>query len=170
MSRTRPSFVDYVLRQQFSSIDQPVATLPWAAVEMLLVDDGERRVALGRRIALAAVRAGSTPVAIELVADHLLVTGAGLIYVARLRDAPGEAARSERPEAEANEPARREYYYAATPGRMLDRFVDHAAALTRQAQCVIAIDGRLGRELDFAWPIDTGLRRQLGAHEVLVAR
>ncbi|GAB95277.1 hypothetical protein BJY21_003306 [Kineosphaera limosa] len=158
-------FFDHILRHHFASIEQPVARLPWAAVEVLLVDDGHRRVALGRRMARACshpqTSVGYSVAQVVLVEDHLLVTGDGLLYLARLRDA-GDAAESAA--------ADQESYYVATPARMFDLFVDYSRAMTRQVDCAVTIDCRLDHELDYSWPIDTGLRRELGAHEVMVAR
>lgn len=142
-------FFDLVLRQYYESVEHPAHRMERREIEKLLTDDGRRRLGQAE---VAAVEWGTSEELdrVEIVAEQLLVTPDGLLYAAALRS------------------HRRRLYYLAMPAAPFDAFVDRVRATPRAPGSAAAVDSRLGHELDFPWPLDTGLRRTLGSHEVLI--
>jgi glucose-6-phosphate 1-dehydrogenase len=63
--------------------------------------------------------------------------------------------------------SRRELYYLATPPALFDPFVDQADIAELREGAVVLVDGRLGRDLASAHPMDAALRRILDEHLAL---
>jgi hypothetical protein len=114
---------------------------------LTLTDDVPDRLAQTRRAAIAWGKA-ETPKA-RITSELFVITQRGLMYSARLND------------------ARRELYYLATPPALFDPFVDQADIAELREGAVVLVDGRLGRDLASAHPMDAALRRILDEHLAL---
>lgn len=135
MIQQHSPLIDSILRLHFASIEHPLPRLPWAQVETLLVDDSDRRMSLGRRLATTPHLTDDGPSRSTVVGDCLLVTERGLIYLTRLGSVPRPT--SVDPET----------YYVATPAALFDPFVDYVKDCALRLTCFFTVDGRLDAEL-----------------------
>jgi glucose-6-phosphate 1-dehydrogenase len=65
------------------------------------------------------------------------------------------------------ESSQRALYYLATPSVLFDPFVDQVEATGPHDGAVVGVDGRFGRELACAHPMDAALRHILDEHLAL---
>ena len=120
-----------------------------ALVERLLTlsDDVPDHLAETRGAARAWGKA-ETPNA-RITSELFVITQHGLMYAAGFNE------------------SRRALYYLATPSALFDPFVDQVDTAELRAGAVVAVDGRLGRDLASAHPMDAALRRILDEHLAL---
>jgi hypothetical protein len=113
-----------------------------------LSDDVPDRLAQTRRAAVAwgEAETGNAKIASEL----FVITQHGLIYAAGFYESP-----------------QRVFYYLATPSVLFDPFVDRVEATRLHQGAVVGVDGRFGRELACAHPMDAALRQILDEHLAL---
>jgi hypothetical protein len=105
------------------------------------------RLAQTRRAATAWAKA-ETPNA-RITSELFVITQHGLIYAAGLNE------------------SRRALYYLATPPALFDPFVDQVDTAELREGAVVLVDGRFGRDLTSAHPMDAALRRILDEHLAL---
>ncbi len=143
-------FVDEVLQRHFGPEYSSAARMDRKHVEQLLTDDTRRRVEEARS---AAVEWGKSELAGDVViaSDRLVITSHGLVYAAGM-----SAAGAHRP-----------LYYLATPIELFESMVERVDATSLRQGSVAAVDDRFGHELVYPWPLDTGLRHLLDAHQAL---
>ncbi|MGV9712086.1 glucose-6-phosphate dehydrogenase [Gordonia sp. NPDC003424] len=143
-------FVDEVLQRHFGPEYSSADRIDRHHVEQLLTDDTRRRVEEARD---AAVEWGRSELAGEVViaSDRLVITSHGLVYAAGM-SAPG---------------AHRPLYYLATPIELFESIVERVDDTSLRQGSVAAVDDRFGHELTYPWPLDTGLRHLLDAHQAL---
>jgi hypothetical protein len=118
-------------------------------VERLLTlsDDVPDHLAETRGAALAWGKA-EVPNA-RITSELFVITQQGLMYAAGFNE------------------SRRALYYLATPSALFDPFVDQVDTTELRAGAVVGVDGRLGRDLASAHPMDAALRRILDEHLAL---
>lgn len=177
MSAEFLGFLDEVVQHYRPAGAPGPQAVPRSVVETLLVDDGQRRVELAERVAVAwGVGEAHGPV--DITAERMLITSGGLLYAALLT---GVGSATGRPRPLVDRPAqpagrsivstRRTLLYLASTRAPFDSLVDRIRLLTRDAtSAVAAVDSRFGHELDYVWPLDVGLRRRLDASPVLYQR
>ncbi len=112
-----------------------------------LSDDVPDHLARPRGAAMAWGKA-ETPNA-RITSELFVITQHGLMYAAGFNE------------------SRRALYYLATPSALFDPFVDQVDTAELRAGAVVAVDGRLGRDLASAHPMDAALRRILDEHLAL---
>ena len=120
-----------------------------ALVETLLTltDDVTDRLAQTRCAATAWGNAETLNA--RITSELFVITQHGLMYAARLNE------------------SRRALYYLATPPALFDPFVDQVDTAELHEGAVVVVDGRLGRDLASAHPMDAALRRILDEHLAL---
>ncbi len=120
-----------------------------AVVERLLTltDHVPDTLAQTRCAAMAWAKA-ETP-NVRIASELFVITQHGLMYAAGLSE------------------SRRALYYLATPPALFDPFVDQVATARLHAGAVVVVDGRFGRDLTSAHPMDAALRRILDEHLAL---
>jgi hypothetical protein len=120
-----------------------------ALVEKLLTlsDDVPDHLAETRGAAIAWGKA-ETPNA-RITSEFFVITQHGLMYAAGFNE------------------SRRALYYLATPFPLFEPFVDQVDTAELRAGSVVVMDGRLGRDLASAHPMDAALRRILDEHLAL---
>jgi len=143
-------FVDEVLQRYFGPEYSSGAPMGREDVERLLTDDTRRRVEEART---AAVEWGRTEITgeVAIASDRLVITSHGLVYAAGM-SAPG---------------AHRPLYYLATPPALFESIVERVDVASLRPGAVAAVDDRFGHDLTYPWPLDTGLRQMLDAHQAL---
>ncbi|AZG44707.1 hypothetical protein D7316_01293 [Gordonia insulae] len=143
-------FVDELLQRHFGPEYSSASTMDRTDVELLLTDDTWRRVQESRA---AAMEWGRTEIAgeVAIAADRLVITSHGLVYAAGM-SAPG---------------AHRPLYYVATPVELFESIAERVDPASLPDGAAAAVDDRFGHELTYPWPLDTGLRHLLDAHQAL---
>ncbi|MGC4963287.1 glucose-6-phosphate dehydrogenase [Gordonia sp. DT101] len=143
-------FVDEILRRHFGPEYKSAASMDHQDVERLLTDDTRRRVEEARN---AAMEWGRTEIVgeVAIASDRLVITSHGLVYAAGM-SAPG---------------VQTHRYYLATPIELFESIVGRVDAASLEQRSVAAVDDRFGHELTYPWPLDTGLRHLLDAHQAL---
>jgi len=129
-----------------------MAACPWMGGGLVgrvfaLSDDVPDRLAQTRRAAVAwgEAETGNAKITSEL----FVITQDGLMYAAGFCESPHRL------------------YYLATPSVLFDPFVDQVEATQLPQGAVVGVDGRLGRELACAHPMDAALRHILDEHLAL---
>jgi Glucose-6-phosphate dehydrogenase, NAD binding domain len=129
-----------------------MAAYPWTGGALVgrlfALSDVPDRLAQTRCAAIAwgEAETGNATIASEL----FVITQDGLMYAAGFEESP-----------------RRALYYLATPSALFDPFVDQVEANRPHQDAVVAVDGRFGRELAAAHPMDAALRHILDEHHAL---
>jgi hypothetical protein len=113
-----------------------------------LSDDVPDRLAQTRRAAVAWGEAETGHA--KITSEFFVITQHGLMYAAWFGESPERA-----------------LYYLATPSVLFDPFVDQVEATRLPQGAVVGVDGRFGRELACAHPMDAALRQILDEHLAL---
>lgn len=149
MSEQLNDFFGEIFQRYFRPAIDAYPRMGGALVERLLTlsDDVPDHLAQTRGAAMAWGKA-ETPNA-TITSELFVITQYGLMYGAGFNE------------------SRRALYYLATPSTLFDPFVDQVDTAERRAGAVVAVDGRWGRDLSSAHPMDAALRRMLDEHLAL---
>jgi hypothetical protein len=113
-----------------------------------LSDDVPDRLAQTRRAAVAWGESETRNA--KITSELFVITQHGLMYAAGFYESP-----------------QRTLYYLATPSVLFDPFVDQVETTRLHQGAVVGVDGRFGRELACAHPMDAALRQILDEHLAL---
>ena len=113
-----------------------------------LSDDVPDRLAQTRRAAVAWGESETRNA--KITSELFVITQHGLMYAAGFYESPQRA-----------------LYYLATPSVLFDPFVDQVETTRLPHDAVVGVDGRFGRELACAHPMDAALRQILDEHLAL---
>ena len=149
MSEQLYDFFGDILQRYFRPAIDKYPRMGGVLVERLLTltDDVPDRLVQTRRAAMAWGSA-ETPNA-RIISELFVITQHGLMYAAGLKA------------------SRRALYYLATPPALFDPFVDQVETAELREGAAVVVDGRLGRDLASAHPMDAALRRILDEHLAL---
>jgi hypothetical protein len=149
MSEQLHDFFGEIFQRYFSPAIDAYPGTGGVLVERLLTltDDVPDRLTQTRGAATAWGKA-ETPNA-RITSELFVITQHGLMYAAGFNE------------------SRRALYYLATPPALFDPFVDQVDTAELPAGAVVVVDGRLGRDLSSAHPMDAALRRILDEHLAL---
>jgi hypothetical protein len=114
---------------------------------LTLTDDVPDKLAQTRCTATAWAKTENPDA--RITSELFVITQTGLMYGAGFNE------------------SRRALYYLATPPALFDPFVDQVDTAELHEGAVVAVDGRLGRDLASANPMDAALRRILDEHLAL---
>lgn len=149
MSEQLYDFFGEILQRYFRPAIDKYPRMGGVLVERLfaLTDDVPDRLVQTRRAAMAWGNA-ETPNA-RITSELFVITQHGLMYAAGLNG------------------SRQALYYLATPPALFDPFVDQVDTAELREGAVVVVDGRFGRDLASAHPMDAALRRILDEHLAL---
>ncbi len=149
MSEQLHDYFGEIFQRYFRSAVDVYPQMGGALVERLLTltDHVPDRLAQTRCAALAWAKA-EIPNA-RIASELFVITQHGLMYAAGFDE------------------SRRALYYLATPPALFDPFVDQVDTAEPHECAVVVVDGRFGRDLTSAHPMDAALRRILDEHLAL---
>jgi hypothetical protein len=149
MSEQLYDFFGEIFQQYFRPAIDAYPRMGSALVQKLLTltDDVPDRLTQTRCAAMAWAKA-ENPNA-SLTSELFVITQHGLMYAAGLNT------------------SRQALYYLATPPALFDPFVDQVDTAALRKAAVVVVDGRFGRDLTSAHPMDAALRRILDEHLAL---
>ncbi|MET4429657.1 glucose-6-phosphate dehydrogenase [Mycolicibacterium sp. 624] len=149
MSEQLYDFFGEILQRYFRSAIDAYPQMGGVLVERLftLTDEIPDHLTESRRAAVTWGKA-ENPKA-RITSEAFVITQHGLIYAAGLNE------------------SHRALYYLATPPTFFDAFVDQVDTADVCEGAIVAVDGRFGRDLTSARPMDAALRRILDEHVAL---
>ncbi len=149
MNEQQYDFFGEIFQRYFrAAIDaHPRAGGPLVERLLALSDDIPDRLTQTRCAAMAWAK--SETAAARMTSELFVITQHGLMYAAGLNE------------------SRRALYYLATPPALFDPYVDQIDTTELREGVVVVVDGRLGRDLTSAHPMDAALRRILDEHLAL---
>ncbi|WP_233213489.1 glucose-6-phosphate dehydrogenase [Mycobacterium hubeiense] len=137
-------FFDEIIERHFGPAIGAYPAAGGELVERLLaLSDLADRLTPSRRAAVVWGRTEARNA--RITSEFFVITQQGLVYGAGMH---------------------RRLYYLATPPALFEKFVDEVDAAQREGT-VVAVDGRLGRDLAAAHPMDAALRHILDEHLAL---
>lgn len=143
-------FLDEVVHRRFGAEFSSFPRMRRPDLENLLTDDLHRRVGQARLAAVEWVNSEISDDDTAIISERLMITPRGLLYAAELsgRSQPY-------------------VYYLATSPELFEPIIDYVETSELPQGAAAAVDRRYGHDLEFPWPLDSGLRRLLDAHAVL---